>query len=302
MVLLIAILTFGCLALGVISIYLVFARPAGVVDARLEGMDSSLALIENNPMTTMAERVAEPLNRIVPISAIDAMKLQKELLQAGYRSPDVATTFRAIQILLVIALPTLVATVCFILDRPLTNFLVYGIVAAAFGFYLPRYVVYKKTVARQRRITWALADSMDLMVVAVEAGLALNAALNRVGDEMKDLHPDMHDELELLNLEIRVGRSREEALRNLAERTGVDDIRSFVALLIQADRYGSSIAKAVRIFADSLRTKRRQRAEQAAAKAALKLLIPLTMFLFPVIIAVILTPAILNLVDLFGGM
>ena len=297
MVLLIAILTFGCLALGVISIYLVFARPAGVVDARLEGMDSSLALIENNPMTTMAERVAEPLNRIVPISAIDAMKLQKELLQAGYRSPDVATTFRAIQILLVIALPTLVATVCFILDRPLTNFLVYGIVAAAFGFYLPRYVVRKKTVARQRRITWALADSMDLMVVAVEAGLALNAALNRVGDEMKDLHPDMHDELELLNLEIRVGRSREEALRNLAERTGVDDIRSFVALLIQADRYGSSIAKAVRIFADSLRTKRRQRAEQASQKAALKLLLPLTMFLFPVIILVVLGPAILNLMD-----
>ncbi len=297
MVLLIAILTFGCLALGVISIYLVFARPAGVVDARLEGMDSSLALIENNPMTTMAERVAEPLNRIVPISAIDAMKLQKELLQAGYRSPDVATTFRAIQILLVIALPTLVATVCFILDRPLTNFLVYGIVAAAFGFYLPRYVVRKKTVARQRRITWALADSMDLMVVAVEAGLALNAALNRVGDEMKDLHPDMHDELELLNLEIRVGRSREEALRNLAERTGVDDIRSFVALLIQADRYGSSIAKAVRIFADSLRTKRRQRAEQASQKAALKLLFPLTMFLFPVIILVVLGPAILNLMD-----
>jgi len=191
----------------------------------------------------------------------------------------------------------LVATVCFILDRPLTNFLVYGIVAAAFGFYLPRYVVRKKTVARQRRITWALADSMDLMVVAVEAGLALNAALNRVGDEMKDLHPDMHDELELLNLEIRVGRSREEALRNLAERTGIDDIRSFVALLIQADRYGSSIAKAVRIFADSLRTKRRQRAEQASQKAALKLLLPLTMFLFPVIILVVLGPAILNLMD-----
>src|SRR6185503_7695751 len=141
------------------------------------------------------------------------------------------------------------------------------------------YVLRKQIVRRQRRITWGLADAMDLMVVAIEAGLGLNAALNRVGDELKDVHPDMHSELELVNLEIRVGRSREEALRNLAERTGVDDIRSFVALLVQADRFGSSIAKAVRVFADSLRTKRRQRAEQASAKAALKLLIPLTAFL-----------------------
>ncbi len=154
--------------------------------------------------------------------------------------------------------------------------------------------------ARQQRIRWALADALDLMVIAVEAGLGLNAALNRVGEEMKDLHPDMHRELELVNLEIRVGRSREEALRNLTERTGVDDIRSFVALLIQADRFGSSIAKAVRVFADSLRTKRRQRAEQASAKAALKLLIPLTGFLFPVIVVTILAPSALNLFDLFS--
>jgi tight adherence protein C len=130
----------------------------------------------------------------------------------------------------------------------------------------------------------------------------LNAALNRVAEELKMTHPDLHEELELVNLEIRVGRAREEALRNLAERTGVDDIRSFVALLVQADRYGSSIARAVRVFSESLRTKRRQRAEQASQKAALKLIFPLTAFLFPVIIIVILTPAALNLIDLFGGL
>lgn len=141
---------------------------------------------------------------------------------------------------------------------------------------------------------------MDLMVVAVEAGLGLNAAINRVGEELKPIHPDLHVELELVNLEIRVGRSREEALRNLAERTGVDDIRSFVALLIQADRFGSSIGRAVRVFAESLRTKRRQRAEQTAQKAALKLVFPLTAFLFPVIILVILGSAILNLMDQFS--
>ena len=297
MIVLIVILTFGCLALAVMSLYWIFARPANVVSARLETMDPSLVLVQNNPVTTMAASVVEPLNRMVPISAIEAAKLQKQLLQAGYRSPDAAIAFRAIQITLMVAIPSVLMTICFILDRPVTNFLIWGLLGAAIGFYLPRYVLHKKTSGRQQRITWALADSMDLIVVAVEAGLGLNAALNRVGEEIKDLHPDMHDEMALVNLEIRVGRSREEALRNLAERTGVDDIRSFVALLIQSDRYGSSIAKAVRVFADSLRTKRRQRAEQASQKAALILVFPLTMFLFPVIILVVLGPAILNLVD-----
>lgn len=295
---LIILLVFSCLVLVVMSIYWMFSRPANTVNARLESMDPSLALIENNPLTVMAERVAEPINRIVPISAVEAAKLQKQLLRAGYRSHDAATAFRAIQITLLIAIPTLVSVVCFVLNRPINNFLIWGMVGAAFGFYLPRYILRKMILARQQRITWGLADAMDLMVVTVEAGLGLNAALNRVGEELKQLHPDMHHEIDLVNLEIRVGRSREEALRNLAERTGVDDIRAFVALLIQADRYGSSIAKAVRVFADSLRTKRRQRAEQAAAKATLKLLFPLTCFLFPVIILVILAPSLFSLADL----
>jgi tight adherence protein C len=285
------------LALAVMSIYWMFSRPASTMNARLDSIDPSLALIENNPMTVMAERVADPINRIIPISAIEALKIQKHLLQAGYRSPDAATAFRAIQITLLVAFPSLVITAGFVLSWGLGNTALIAMLAAALGFYLPRYVLNKKIKGRQQRITWGLADAMDLMVVAVEAGLGLNAALNRVGEELKGLHPDMHSELELVNLEIRVGRGREEALRNLAERTGVEDIRSFVALLIQADRYGSSIAKAVRIFAESLRTKRRQRAEQISQKAALKLLFPLTCFLFPVIILVVLGPALLNLYD-----
>jgi tight adherence protein C len=300
MMIFIVLLTFSCIALTVMSLYWLMARPTSAVTARLESADPSLALIENNPLTTMTTRAAEPINRIVPISAVEAAKLQKHLLHAGYPSPDAAMAFRAIQLLLIVTLPSVVMTVCFIFDRPLTSFLIWGLLAAAIGFYVPRLVLLNKITRRQQRITWGLADALDLMVIAVEAGLGLNAALNRVGEELKDVHPDMHHEFDLVNLEIRLGRSREEALRNLTERTGVDDIRSFVALLIQADRFGSSIGKAVRVFADSLRTKRRQRAEQASAKAALKLLIPLTMFLFPVIIAMILAPALLNLIDLIG--
>lgn len=299
MLILIVLLTFTSLVLGVMSLYWLFARQQGVVTARLESIDPSLTLIENNPVTTMAERVAEPLNRIVPISAKDAAKLQKRLLNAGYRSPDAAMAFRAVQVSLIVAIPTLYMTAGYLLDRPLNTTIILSLLGAAKGFYLPRLWLSNRIKQRQLRITWGLADTLDLMVVAVEAGLGLNAALNRVAEELKKTHPDLHYELELVNLEIRVGRSREEALRNLAERTGVDDIRSFVALLIQADRYGSSIAKAVRIFAESLRTKRRQKAEQASQKAALKLIFPLTVFLFPVILLMILAPAVLNLIDLF---
>ena len=295
---LIIILTFSGLTLAVMSVYWLFSRPASTINARLDSIDPSLALLENSPVTVMAERVAEPINRIIPISAIEALKLQKQLLRAGYRSPEAAIAFRAIQVTLLVAIPSLVVTVCFVLAKSPGNTALFGMIGAAVGFYLPRYVLRRKIAGRQQRITWGLADAMDLMVVTVEAGLGLNAALNRVAEEIKTLHPEMHTEIELVNLEIRVGRSREEALRNLAERTGVEDIQSFVALLIQADRYGSSIAKAVRIFADSLRTKRRQRAEQISQKAALKLLIPLTLFLFPVIIMVVLGPALLNLYDI----
>ena len=302
MLIFIVLLTFTSLALGVMSVYWLFSREQGTLAARLESMDPTLALVENNPMTTMAERMTEPLNRIVPISAMEAAKLQKQLMQAGYRSNDAPMAFHAIQVSLVVAVPSIVMTLYFIFGGNLSTYVIWGLLGVALGFYLPRSILKSKIKSRQQRITWGLADTLDLMVVAVEAGLGLNAALNRVAEELKMTHPDLHEELELVNLEIRVGRAREEALRNLAERTGVDDIRSFVALLVQADRYGSSIARAVRVFSESLRTKRRQRAEQASQKAALKLIFPLTAFLFPVIIIVILTPAALNLIDLFGGL
>ena len=123
MLALIVIFTFSSLALMVMSVYWLFARPQSTVTARLETMDPSLVFVENNPVTTMAERVAEPLNRIVPISAVEALKLQKKMLQAGYRSPDAAMAFRAIQLSLTLALPSIVMTICFMLDRSLNSFL-----------------------------------------------------------------------------------------------------------------------------------------------------------------------------------
>jgi len=144
-----------------------------------------------------------------------------------------------------------------------------------------------------------MAGALDLLVVSVEAGLGVNSAMVRVAEELKDVHPDISEEFEMVNLEIRVGRNREEAPRNLAERSGVDDLRGLCAMLIQADRFGSSIARAIRAYSDSLRVKRRQRAEQAAQKAAIKLLMPLALFLFPTLFIALLGPAVLQLMDTF---
>src|SRR5687768_15998321 len=144
---------------------------------------TQISLVCHLAFTTMAERVAEPLNRMVPISALEAAKLQKRLLHAGYRSPDAAMAFRAIQLSLVVALPTLVITIGYVLDRPVRTTVILSVLGAAIGFYLPRMILGSKIKQRQLRITWGLADTLDLMVVAVEAGLGLNAALNRVAEE-----------------------------------------------------------------------------------------------------------------------
>src|SRR4029077_13839986 len=199
-------------------------------------------------------------------------------------------------------LPAAVAIACAILARPLTGALLWILMGFVIGFALPRYVLRKLILSRQQQVRWGLADALDLMVISIEAGLGLNAAMMKVSSELKDVHPDISDEFELANLEIRVGRERDEALRNLAGRTSVDDLRSLVAMLIQTDRFGTSITKAIRAFSDSLRTKRLQRAEQAAQKAAVKLLFPLACFLFPTLFIAILGPAVLTLIDTLGKM
>jgi tight adherence protein C len=200
------------------------------------------------------------------------------------------------------AFPLMVAGICALLARPLASALIYIILAFIVGFILPRFALKRITNRRQRLLRWGLADALDLMVVSVEAGLGLNAAMMKVSTELKDVHNAIATEFELANLEIRVGRDRDEALRNLAERTGVEDLRSLVAMLIQTDKFGTSIAKGLRIFSDSLRTKRRQRAEQEAQKAAVKLLLPLACFLFPTLFIAILGPAALTLMDVLDKM
>jgi tight adherence protein C len=302
MIAVIAVTTFACVTLLVMSLFWFYTRPRSILNTRLDQMAAAAGpRAGSGHVAALAGRVAAPISRIVPLSAKESDRLQRRLFRAGYASPDAPLFFRAAQLVTTFLLPALVLMTFIFLDYSLKYGLVWGAAAACVGFYLPRYALGRMIHNRRQRITWGLADALDLLVISVEAGLGLNAALVRVSEELRGVHPDIYDEFETVNLEIRVGRSREEALRNLAERTGVDDLRSFVALLIQADRYGSSIGRAVRVFADSLRTKRRQRAEQTAQKASLKLLFPLTFFLFPAVVLIILGPSVLNIVDLLAG-
>ncbi|HEX8000216.1 MAG TPA: type II secretion system F family protein [Pyrinomonadaceae bacterium] len=310
MLIIITISTFVCISFGVLGLYWLVHRPQSAATERLKKMNeqgggainpTSLAL-EERPASDLAERIAAPLNKLVPPSAAEARKLQKQLMHAGFRGQNAPLIYRGIQVASLIAFPGAVAFGCAILGRSLNSAILFILFAFIMGFFLPRMILTRMIRRRQLMIRWGLADALDLMVVSIEAGLGLNAAMLKVSDELRDVHRDISEEFELANLEIRVGRDREEALRNLADRTGVDDLCSLVAMLIQADRFGTSIARAVRVFSDSLRVKRRQRAEQAAQKAAVKLLFPLACFLFPTLFIALLGPAILSLVDVFSRM
>ncbi len=310
MLILITISTFVCISLGMMGVYWLLYRPQSAATERLKRLGNRTAsassipisLDENRPGSELAERIASPFSRLAPPSAAEAQKLQRLLMQAGFRSPTTPGIYRAVQLTTMVSFPAIVALLCALLARPLSGALLWILAAFVIGFFLPRYALRRMIRSRQQLIRWGLADALDLMVISIEAGLGLNAAMMKVSSELKGVHPDISEEFELANLEIRVGRERDEALRNLADRTGVDDLRSLVAMLIQTDRFGTSIAKAIRAFSDSLRTKRRQRAEQAAQKAAVKLLFPLACFLFPTLFIAILGPAVLQLMDTLGKM
>ena len=312
MIIIIAISTFVCISLGLLGVYWLVYRPQSAATERLRKLSGRGGLVadagqplvmpDESQAADIAQRLASPINKLLPPSATEAKKLQKQLMHAGFRANEAPIIYRAIQLATMAGFPLMIAAVCALTARPLKSAFVYIMLSFVIGFALPRFTLKRIINNRQRDLRWGLADALDLMVISVEAGLGLNAAMMKVSSELRDVHPAIAIEFELANLEIRVGRERDEALRNLAERTGVDDLRSLVAMLIQTDKFGTSIAKGLRVFSDSLRTKRRQRAEQEAQKAAVKLLLPLACFLFPTLFIAILGPAAINLIDVLGKM
>ena len=268
--------------------------PGSVLGARLRALGGQPAVqAENKPaMRERIEQALDPLGKAIPLSPSDVSRTRRWLIQAGYRDAVDVNYYFGSRILMSVA--GLFAGL--FLGGDIT--LIIGL--AGFGFLLPRFILKRMIRGREHRIRLGLPDALDLTVICVEAGLALDQALMRVGQDLHHAHPDLSDEFHLVNLEMRAGKPRVEALRNLVDRTGVDDIRALVGTLIQTDRFGTSVTQALRVHSDSLRTERRQRAEEQAAKTTIKMVPPLVIFVLPSIIFVTIGPAVIGLIRQLG--
>jgi tight adherence protein C len=290
------ILVFLTVGLVVFSFGAAAYAPSSVLGARLRALGGQRNRVE--PKDAIKERIEQalnPLSKAIPLSPGDVSRTRKWLIQAGYREPRHLTVYVSSR-LVCAALGFAVAVA---IGGFQSSVMLVGL--TGLGFFLPRFALKRAIRQRQQNIKLGLPDALDLTVICVEAGLALDQALMRVGQDLHHAHPNLSDELYLVNLEMRAGKPRAEALRNLVERTGVDDIRALVGTLIQTDRFGTSIAQALRVHSDSLRTERRQRAEEAAAKTTIKMVIPLVLFVLPSIIFVTLGPAVISLFRTLSG-
>jgi tight adherence protein C len=237
------------------------------------------------------------LGNIVPKSPAEMGKLQQRLVAAGFRRSEALFIFLGIRVGVALGLFAL-----FALPLVVTPNILLALAACGIGYVIPAMVLARLAKRRQHRIRLSLPDVLDLLVVSVEAGLGLDQALQRVGEELTFAHPDLCDELRLVNLELRAGKARSEALHNLGDRTGVDDLTSLVAMLVQTDKFGTSVAQSLRVHSETLRTKRRQRAEEAAAKTGVKMVFPLVFCIFPAVWVVTIGPAAIKFIKVIGPM
>jgi tight adherence protein C len=277
----------------------VLARPGAVVDDRLKDLSRSgdagdMRLLVGSRKDNLMEKFLGRLSVLVP-QAFRPYDVRMMLVQAGYRRQSSVAVYLGSKLLVAIILPVALLSSGVLIGRGGTGFVWLAAALALLGWFLPNVYILRKISVRKTEIIHALPDALDLMVVCVEAGLGLNAAILRVGQETRLTSPALSTELRLVNQEILAGRPRAEALRNLAARTGVDDMKSLVAMLVQTDKLGTSIAASLRIQADSLRMKRRNRAEEAARKVAVKLVFPLVLFIFPELLVVLIGPGMLGL-------
>lgn len=240
----------------------------------------------------------QPISRLsAPEEGFEKSSIRMRFVHAGVRSPNAPTAFFGTKSALALGLPLLGVAVLSLGGVTLKgqNLLLALLALAALGYYLPNVLLGHAVLRRQRDIFESFPDALDMMTVCVEAGLGTEAAMVRVADDLQVKSPALAEELRLVNLELRAGADRERALRNLALRTGVEEVDGFVSMINQAERFGTSIAASLRVHADMLRTVRRQRAEEAAAKIALKLLFPLIFCIFPSLMVVLMGPAMIQI-------
>lgn len=288
-------------SLAVITALLFAFMPGEIgIGARLSRLLNSAPVADE---TTFADRqkhkardTLAAVGQLLPGGTNAGSGTELVLLRAGYRNPNALLALRGAKILL----PAVLVVLAYVTGIYHSNAFVTFALALVLGYMLPEMWLVWRVRARQHRLRLSLPDGLDLLVICVEAGLGLDQSLIRVSEELQIAHPELSEELHLVNLEMRVGKTRLEALRELARRTGLEDIKSLVAMLIQTERFGTSVAQSLRVHSDDLRTKRRQRAEEMAAKTTVKMVPALVFFIFPALMVVILGPAIITLLKQFS--
>jgi tight adherence protein C len=235
------------------------------------------------------------VGKLISAGAAGSSRSQLMMTRAGIRRADAMLVVGGAKLLCPLLLILIVLSSGVYRWNPVMVLAVAGLV----GYLIPEGWLLLRIQARQKRLRHAIPDGLDLLVICVEAGLGLDHALLRVSEELQLTHPDLSEELQHVNAEMRLGKNRTDALRELARRTGLDDIKALVAMLVQTERFGTSIAQSLRVYSDDLRSKRRQRAEEAAAKISVKMVPVLVFFIFPALMVVVLGPAVITIMRQF---
>ncbi len=291
-----------------------FNRGAGRAEERLDMLSDPRRKAEREAdardskkkeaLARVLEKASPALSKpLTPKTEAEMGKLKQRLVEAGFRSESAPAVFLSFKVLCGISFLMLSGGLLALISGINTNSFIKAAIAGGFGFYLPELALTFLGMRRKKAIFQGLPDALDLLVVCVEAGLGLDQALRKVSEEMKKSYRILSDEISLSNLHLQMGRARNQVLQELGSRTGVDDLRSLASLLIQADKFGSSVANALRVQSDSMRTRRQQIAEEKAAKTAVKLIFPLVIFIFPGVFVVLVGPAAIQMVrEMFPAM
>jgi tight adherence protein C len=297
MALLLAVVVFAALMAFIIYLgYRLYARPGRVYEQLGGPATLTMPTVDRTAAgeLNVVVSVIEQVGRMIPINEEEISAVRRDLIMAGHRSENAVWVYFGIRVLSAAALVVL----ALLFRNNITSNPVLGIVipvAAGFaGYFGPSFVLDHLVANRQQRIREGLPDALDLIVVSVEAGLGLDQAMQHVSRELMDVHPDISQEIEMVNLEIRGGKRRTEALRALADRTGEPELRKLVAVMIQTDRFGTSIADSLRTHSDFMRVRRRQEAEERAAKVGVKLVFPIFFLILPAMLIVVAGPGLLQ--------